>query len=263
MNVVFRSGLKSLLSLGSCDADSAPIEPRCKSVLKTISPHFPSSLPPRKVLRRVLWLSLLALSQTVGAQAIDMPSSTAPVTVRVESKPNIVRAIGIVFSSRASFEVAETVVTKIGDKLYEVRFAVPRSNLQPDSVASAMAVDENGANVFASVTPAIAAEAQDLLMSVPECPGEDSSRAITTTTPGTLKQLVDVRAERMEIVRLKIRRSMDENVLAKLRKFEEAFGLTRTEALTPDLPPAELIDRLSRIQHALRKYQAQRPRHEK
>ena len=56
---------------------------------------------------------------------------------------------------------------------------------------------------------------------------------------------------------------MDGSVLAKLSKFEEAFGLTRTDPLSPDLPPAELIDRLSRIQHALRKYQAQRPRHAK
>jgi hypothetical protein len=145
--------------------------------------------------------------------------------------------------------------------LYEITFSVPRSKVQPDSVASAIATDDQGATVFASVTPAITSEARDLLASVPECPGQDSSRAISTTSPGTLKQLVDVRAERMDIVRIKLKRAMDGNVLAKLSKFEEAFGLTRSDALSPDLPPAELFDRLSSIQHALRKYQAHQPKH--
>lgn len=254
-----RLAASHLFSASRC----APRRSREQSTFETTSLHSIALSLTRRPLRRALWLALPVLIQAAETFAIDIPSSAAPVTVRVESKPNLVRATGIVFSSRTSFQVAETAITKIGDKLYEVRFAVPRSKLQPDSVASAIAVDENGANVFAGVTPAITAEAQDLLMSVPECPGEDSSRAVTTTTPGTLKQLVDVRAERMEIVRLKIRRAMDGNVLAKLTKFEEAFGLTRAEALNPDLPPAELIDRLSRIQHALRKYQAQRPRHAK
>lgn len=231
--------------------------------MHVVKTNSPLPLRHRRGLLQAMCILVLGLFQTNVAGAIDIPGTSAPVIVRVESKPTLVRATGIVFSSRTSFEVSETTITKVGDKLYEVRFSVPRSKLQPDSVASAIGIDENGGNVYASVTPALTAEAQDLLMSVPECPGEDSSHAVTTTTPGTLKQLVDVRAERMEIVRLKIRRAMDGNAHAKLIKFEEAFGLTRTDPLSPDLPPAELIDRLSRIQHALRKYQAQRPRHAK
>jgi hypothetical protein len=64
----------------------------------------------------------------------------------------------------------------------------------------------------------------------------------------------------MEIVRLKLRRAMEGNVLAKLIKFEEAFGLTRPDSLSADLPPAELYERLSRIQHALRRYQSYKTR---
>ena len=194
-------------------------------------------------------------------RALDLPGSSVPVAVRVESKPTLVSAVGIVFSARSSFEVTDTTVTKIGDKLYEVTFSVPRSKIQPDTVASAIGTNEEGGSLFASVTPALMSEARDLLASVPECPGQDSSRAVTTTTPGTLKQLVDVRAERMDIVRLKIKRSIDATVLAKLTKFEEAFGLSRASELSADLPPAELIDRLSRIQHALRRYQSYKPKH--
>jgi hypothetical protein len=47
---------------------------------------------------------------------------------------------------------------------------------------------------------------------------------------------------------------MDEAFLQKLQKFEEAFGLKYSSELTADLPPQELIDRLSRIDQATRKY---------
>jgi hypothetical protein len=208
----------------------------------------------------VLWCLALFAGASRQAHSIDLPGSSIPVTVRVESKPQLVKATGIVFSASSSFEVPQTTITKIGDKLFEVAFSVPRSKIQPDTVASAIATDESGSVVFAGVTPALASEALDLLASVPECPGEDSSRAITTTSPGTLKQLVDVRSERMEIVRLKLRRAMEGNVLAKLIKFEEAFGLTRPDSLSADLPPAELYERLSRIQHALRRYQSYKTR---
>lgn len=221
----------------------------------------------RKCLERhaiALYICLLTCSiilNSLTASALDLPLGEATVSVRVESKPQLTSAKGIVFSSRSSFEVPEAAVTKIGDKLYEITFSVPRSKVQADSVASAIATNEEGGTVFAGVTPAITSEARDLLASVPECPGQDSSRTIATTSPGTLKQLVDVRAERMDIVRIKLKRAMDGNVLAKLAKFEEAFGLTRAVELSPDLPPAELFDRLSNIQHALRKYQTHQPKH--
>jgi hypothetical protein len=202
------------------------------------------------------FVALTAFGKITVAFAVDGFDDAATVVVRAESKPSIVKASGIVFSSRSSFNVEETTVTKIGDKLYEISFSVPRSKIQPDSVASAIATDENGAAVFGNVTPALSSETRDLLASVPECPGEDSSKVTTISTPGALKQLVDVRAERLDIVRLKLKRSMDENVLAKLTKFEEAFGLKRSSDLSPDLPAAELIDRLSGIEHALKKYQS-------
>ena len=58
----------------------------------------------------------------------------------------------------------------------------------------------------------------------------------------------------MKIVRLKLARAMDEAFLRKLQKFEEAFGLRYPTELSSDLPPQELIERLSRIDQATRKY---------
>ena len=118
-----------------------------------------------------------------------------------------------------------------------------------------MAFDASGTISFANVTPALADEVRELIASIPECAGENPASVAALNGPGILQQLVDVRTERMNIVRLRLARLMDQDFLAKLRKFEEAFGLGRPVELTPDLPAEELIDRLSRIQHAVRKYQ--------
>jgi len=184
----------------------------------------------------------------------DKDGNLVPIRVRVEAKPAPVKATGIVFSSSASKEFPDATVTKIGDNLFEVTFSVPRLALREDSVASAIAFDENGQPSFANVTPALISETRDLVASIPECPGEDGAQYAKVTTPGTIQQLIDVRTERMKIVRLKLARIMDESFLQKLQKFEEAFGLKYSSALSPELPPQELIDRLSRIDQATRKY---------
>jgi hypothetical protein len=193
------------------------------------------------------------------ALAIDT-STGIPVKVRLEAKPEPSRAVGVVFSSGSSRQFTDTSIAKIGDKLYEITFSVPRSTLTNDSVATAFGFDSAGTVSFANVVPAFASESQDLLASIPECPSEDSSHVSALTSPGTLQQLVDVRIERMNIVRFKIARLMDQDFLVKLQKFEEAFGLKFATPLSPELPPAELIDRLSRISHAVRKYQLYKPR---
>ena len=189
------------------------------------------------------------------ACSADGARGMVEIVVRVEAKPEPKKAVGIIFSARSSHQVEETSISKVGDKLYEISFLAPRTVVQNDSVASAIAYDENGSVFFANVTPALAPETKEILASIPECPGEDGSRLTGVTSPGTLQQLIDVRTERMNIVRLKISRIMDESFLTKLNKFEEAFGLSHPSELSADLPADELIERLSRINHAVRKYQ--------
>jgi hypothetical protein len=201
-------------------------------------------------------LTLIGVTIPNQAYTLDAPGSAVPVAVKIESKPNLVKASGIVFSSRSSFEVKDTSIKKIGDKLYEISYEVPRNRVDPDSVASAVATDENGVEVFSNVTPALTSAAKDLVASVPECPGEDTSTAVTISTPGALRQLVDVRSERMEIVRQKLRRAMENGIKEKLNRLESAFGLSRAGELNAELAPAELIDRLGRIKFALKKYQS-------
>lgn len=199
---------------------------------------------------------LLAIATPVlhsHAQALPI---TEPLTVnvRVEAKPEPKKAIGLVLSTGRTMEIPDTTIKKIGEKLYLITFVVDRNIVRKDTVATAMAFDENGTVSFANVSPELLSESKTLISRIPECPPEDPSSIVKLDQQGPLQQLVDVRSERAEIARLKISRMLDDQFLAKLQRFEDAFGLQKSEELSADLPPEVLVDRLSRITHAVKKY---------
>jgi hypothetical protein len=204
-----------------------------------------------------LFLTIVSVLRPNGlCHAIDQKGNTIPVSVWVEAKPEPVRAKGLVFSSTKAQEVTDATLKKIGDKLYEVSFSVSRGELQDDSVATAVVYDADGRSSYANVTPALLSETRNVLSAIKDCPAEDTSSVALLNSPGTLQQLVDVRTERMQLIRLKIAKVLDKNFLAKLKKFEQVLGLERVDQLSADLPAAELIDRLSRIDHAIKKFQS-------
>lgn len=210
---------------------------------------------PRAPLRGLFLTIVGFLIGNNTCHALDLPGNSIPVSVWVEAKPEPVRAKGLVFSSTDSREVADATVKKIGDKLYEVSFSISRGALQDDSVATAVVYDADGKASYANVTPALLSETRNILGSIKECPAEDTTSVALLNSPGTLQQLVDVRTERMQLIRLRISKLLDKNFLAKLKKFEQVLGLSRADELSADLPASELIDRLSRIDHAIKKFQ--------
>jgi hypothetical protein len=205
---------------------------------------------------RTLAIATFLITCSTSAFAAD----PLKVTVRVEAKPEPVRAVGLVFSSAGSNEVPQTTIKKIGDKLFEIEFSIDRTSLREDSVASAIAYDASGTASYANVTPALLSETRAIIDSIPDCPAEDTTRIAQLTSPGTLQQLVDVRSERVELARMRISRVLDPKFLSKLQRFEEVLGLSRPTELSAQLPAAELIDRLSRIDLAFKKYQSEKPK---
>lgn len=179
------------------------------------------------------------------------------VKVRVEAKPEPTKAVGILLSSTGVKEISDTAIQKVGEKLYDITFRVERTGLTEDTVATAMATSADGVVTFANVTPALLSESHAITGNVPECPGEDPTSIAVLNQLGPLRQLVDVRTERAKFAREKIRRVMDETMLAKLSRYEKHFGLNQSgELLTADLPAEALLDRLSRINFALAEFKA-------
>lgn len=195
------------------------------------------------------------MSEPTLSAAQPLPSQEPlTVNVRVEAKPEPKRAVGMVLSSGDSFEIPDATIKKLGEKLYSISFRVDRSRVRPDSVATAMAFDENGTVSFANVTAQLLSDTRSIPAHIPECPPDDPSGIIQRGQQGQLQELIDVRTERSQLSHAKLQRALDEQFLSKLRRFESAFGLSSGDELSPDLPPATLVDRLSRIAHALKKY---------
>lgn len=209
-------------------------------------------------LRNNLALAITGLisSATVDAAVAQILPINEPilVNVQVEAKPEPKKAIGIILSADETVEIQDTAIKKVGDKTYAISFLVDRALVKRDTVATAMAFDENGHATFANVTSEIASGSHNTAARIPECPTEDPSVVVQLEQQGPLQQLVDVRTERAELARLKISKLLDENFVAKLHRFEEAFGLQNAEEIDASLPPDVLVDRLSRITHAVKKY---------
>jgi len=176
------------------------------------------------------------------------------VNVQVEAKPEPKKAVGMVLSAGETIEIPNATITKSGEKLYTISFSVDRALVRDDTVATAMAFDEKGHASFANVTPGLASGAHNAIARIPDCPGEDPSMVMQLEQHGPLQQLVDVRTERADLARLKLTRLLDDTFLAKLARFEQAFGLEKLEPIDATLPADVLVDRLSRITHAVKKY---------
>jgi len=203
-------------------------------------------------------LTLLAAAALCAPVAAHAQAQRQPlvVKVKVESKPDPTKAVGLIISASETIEITDTKIEKVGDKLFDISFSVDPAALRDDSVATAMAFNAAGEIVFANVTPALLSGGAAMLSSIPDCPPEDPSFAIQFNQFGPLQQLVDVRTERAELVRFKISRILTPEFSQRLTQLEGALGLSRPEPLSAALSAGELIDRVSRLDHALKKYKA-------
>jgi len=200
---------------------------------------------------------LFTLHSTLhSAQAASPADSKVTIKVRVEAKPPPTRAVGMIISTTGASQIAETSLQKVGDKLYDIVFEVERSSLSADSVATAMAISEGGDITFANVTPTLLSDSRDAVANIPECASEDTTQIATINQLAPLKSLVDIRRDRADLAQRKVLRALGDETLSKLKRFEEAFGLGGIDELSINLPPHELVDRLARINYAVKQYQS-------
>jgi hypothetical protein len=199
---------------------------------------------------------LLLLACTGPLASAQDTTGTVAVRARVESKDEPKKAIGMVLSTKGSQQYPGATVSKVSDKLYDIAFTVDKSSLTEDSVATAIGFTEAGAIVFANVTPPVLADNQEALAGIPECSPEDTTTVAALNHIGPLQQLVDVRTERASFARMRLDRALTPEMKARLKKAEQVFGLTSPEEISSALPALELVDRLSRINFALKNYRA-------
>jgi hypothetical protein len=199
-------------------------------------------------------LSALLISSSALASTETIQPVVVKLTVETKSPPKEVK--GLILSTSGSSEISETQITKIGDKLFQVIFSIPSNQLHTDTVATAMITAEDGSIAFSNVSPALSADPSVslALLDIKDCPAEQAKGVVNPSNIGALRQLVDIRTARADLAKMKLGRAFTDTFLAKLKKFEDAFGLTSDEPLSAELPAEVLVERLARLNYALSEY---------
>jgi hypothetical protein len=197
-----------------------------------------------------------------GALATSEVHAQAQIQVHVQTAGTPKSVLGLVVSKRTVLSqpvaLEQLVTTAAGRGSLLVPVTVDAST-PPDSVVSALVMNDDGTIAIGDVRPVIEASLGASYLQLPDCPAE---RAETGDVPGKLglldslvKLRTDLRAKYVE----ELQRQLTPDLAARLIRLEELFGIQQHPPLAADLPPAVLADRLSRLMESVENYRAYAP----
>lgn len=201
----------------------------------------------RKFIILVACCSLLPLQLLAAEQKL---------TLKIESDQDPTSSVGLLISSDGTTQKLETEVKRLDNRFVTVSFNCDDDEVRNDSVATAMIVTADGEILFSDLQPVLLSDNTSALAELPDCPDKINLPPAIEDQYANLQKLVEIRGQRRAISQTRITRIMQDAFLEKLRKLERGFGLDQKKELAPDMNPLELLDRLSRLQTALRNYQA-------
>jgi hypothetical protein len=195
------------------------------------------------------------LASIVFAAVLAAPSAVfadgQKVQVEVDAQFEPASSIGLILSPETTIEKAVSSVKETALHTKIVTFPYSDADIGDNSVATALLVSPDGEIAVGNVRPlSFDEDSEDLML--PVCKEPAQAATLNMEQHGVLQTLIEYRTTRRKLTRLKVVRAMDDQELEKLNRIEERLGLARSEALTPDLNPVVLIDRLTRITEALR-----------
>ena len=186
--------------------------------------------------------TLLALLVTA------LPLCAQEIEINVETRLEPTQAVGIVLSSRGPVQVPGVKTERLAENLLIAKVPLPPA-IDADAMVTVMIVDAQGKTAYGNVRPA--KDVSDSFYNIPMCTPEKVSNASLQNQMSVLEQLVDVRAQRRGVAQLKVTQILSGDFLGKLRSIERSFGLPNDPELAPNMRPAELNDRLSRLLAAI------------
>lgn len=206
-------------------------------------------------LKSILLLQLSALFVLSAGDSLAQ-SRTLNVLVQTELKP--LTAVGLIVQPGRTVQKPEVSKEEVRPGLWKISFKAQGSELAADSLASAMIIAEDGSIALGDMTPAAGRSVVDRFLSLPECSSPKISITRLQSQASVLESLVAVRGERRNVLQQGLRKELRGELLEKALRLEKGFGLTREIELNPELPPLELIDRLSRLNAAIKNHRASR-----
>lgn len=207
-------------------------------------------------IRRTFILVAVALcSATPPAHAADEPQSST-IQVDVSSFVEPATAVGLIMSGDKTIQRLNPKIEKSRPGTITVSFPYQRSEINEHSVASALVVSDKGEVVFGNVKPIYGNEFDQSLGNIPLCSEDQKVSASLASQASLLEELYRIRLKRRDQAKSQVAEAMPADFLARLQKLERGFGLAREKELNADLPPLELVDRLSRLRDALRNWES-------
>lgn len=205
----------------------------------------------RILITAILCICSLTVARPVAAQDL--------IEIDVHTGINPTQAIGLVISERGTEQRTGSDISwrRVNPDTVVVSVPVERGDRASGTVVSALVMDEAGEVAFGNNKAADIVELSSSIFSLPNCPGPKISPAVESQG-SLLQSLLEVRIARRGKLQNQLNASLQGELLARLTKLERGFGFIHGEALSGNLPPLELEDRLARLVQAVSNYRARR-----
>jgi len=181
------------------------------------------------------------------------------IEINVETSIEPHSAVGLLISASGSIQQPVKDFRRADDHTLIVPVPYNEENLPKDTVATAVVFSEKGQAAFGDVRPVFSPDPRDSFLTIPDCAPEKISEAALQGQLSLLESLVQVRAARRGVAQVKVIQLMHDEFLERLKKLERGFGLIHPVALSPDMPPVQLLDRLSRLLHVIQELKSRQP----
>ncbi len=209
----------------------------------------------RTSLRQLLALAVVA--HVCGAPALTHAQAERQMEVQINTPIEATSATGLLLSSSRVIQKAGASVERTAHGLL-VRFPIDPSELDGDTMASAVVLAEDGQTAFGDMRPATIPAARASFLSSPECPYETVADVSTRSDLALFESLADIRSQRRAVQVQKVSVLLGGDFLERLRTLERGFGFSYPRPLSAELPPVELVDRLNRLKVAIQSYKRNR-----
>lgn len=147
-------------------------------------------------------------------------------------------------------------VEMLADENMLVSIPYQPQEIEDGAFATAVLFGPQGEVAFGDVKLVTDSASTKSFYSLPDCQEKVEVPPGLSQQIGLLESLVEIRAARREAHQLRLRKTLDDTFLEKLRRLERGFGLSYSKKLSPDLSAFELVDRLSRLSNAIKNYQS-------
>lgn len=207
---------------------------------------------------RVFLLTISLLLLGVAPAAYAAPTPDMELIVEADFEPT--QAVGLLITEKGSTPKEQAKFTKLENGKFLVSFPLSAAELKSSGTATAILYDTAGHSAYGEVREIAREGLRPAPIGMSECKEKGS---IPTTLQGQLallESLVGIRSQRREVLQEALKSEFSGDMLERLQRLEDGFGLKSASELSPSLAPYQLVERLSAIVASIKNVRANKAR---